>query len=740
MPKRKGYHQEERLQDPDEHKVHSKTPRTTTLLEPLRLTRQGRVDQLCFAASRGELGSIKRLLDAKTPTNRSSQAYGGTPITAAMDSENNQSLIALIFGGAEMSKADFRHLGLFSKWSSTERRAIYDLYLTTYKEPFFHPNLILVCQDSPHLLKTIQHEKGKGSRVLYENIGFGDLFIHYAAANGAMKVLKFFVDDSGKKYINAVDQEGYSPFLLAVRNGHIEAARFLLANGANKGQRTHKGENALMLAAQYAGIEMFNFLLENNIGEMHNTDAAYAPVLFHAVSGRHWQIIQKVILADKDSAEAIDCQGYNFLHYAIGTEKSNHFSFLSGPVSLPIKEALIKPSPYSPLMHAAGLGRLGILKSLHHKYGSILRLNSGYNAAFLTAVKFGRIEVMQWMLEKGLVTLACKNRAGKNALQIAQDHKQEETAEWLVQNYGAQLAPPPSSPAESSTPLPLMPGLVAALPLGGSSSSADSSATPAPKPPEVDSSLMPGATPYSSPAASSAMEATFLSPDFSPETSQYKPVAAIPMQLDDSKMTSPSPKQTEGIPHKESGDVSVESLLSSSRSVVSPLTSPAVAASPAASPVSLVTAPSAAPSPEEAASPLASPPPAVTTPPTSVAVSPVAAVSASPSPVEQSPPAKPPVDAKETPTSSSSSSASFFHTPAPKPGRLKIPDTEIHAWEKMMKEKIAGGDVKAMIEYHNYEIAKATPRGRLPRRAKSSRVEGEGGAGTHKQSNGTPSL
>ena len=70
--------------------------------------------------------------------------------------------------------------------------------------------------------------------------------LHYAAFEGRTEVVKYLLEKGAEK--DAVAPNGYSALLLAMRNGHMEAARELLYADADVNIKGARGETALSLA------------------------------------------------------------------------------------------------------------------------------------------------------------------------------------------------------------------------------------------------------------------------------------------------------------------------------------------------------------------------------------------------------------------------------------------------------------------------------------------------------------
>ncbi len=84
--------------------------------------------------------------------------------------------------------------------------------------------------------------------------------LHYAAFEGRAGMIRFLMDHGADK--NAIAPNEYTPLMLAVRNGHEEAARALLYGDPDVNYKTRStGDSALKLAQQ-KGLEPVVSLLK----------------------------------------------------------------------------------------------------------------------------------------------------------------------------------------------------------------------------------------------------------------------------------------------------------------------------------------------------------------------------------------------------------------------------------------------------------------------------------------------
>ena len=87
-----------------------------------------------------------------------------------------------------------------------------------------------------HSHAKLANTKERTRKVVIDNLG-----ANFAAAAGDLTLLKRIVKDDPSS-LHRVDNNGWSPLTEAARSGHQEVVEWLLQEGANINQRTHKGK------------------------------------------------------------------------------------------------------------------------------------------------------------------------------------------------------------------------------------------------------------------------------------------------------------------------------------------------------------------------------------------------------------------------------------------------------------------------------------------------------------------
>ena len=105
------------------------------------------------------------------------------------------------------------------------------------------------------------------------NLHVRDL-MYKAAGGGHVPMLQFLLEQGCAVEKPCRSSLDFRPLEHAVECGHMEAFKFLLANGADLRYRSHYGMTVWLDVASYGKLEMMKFLLDNNMASPSDRDNA----------------------------------------------------------------------------------------------------------------------------------------------------------------------------------------------------------------------------------------------------------------------------------------------------------------------------------------------------------------------------------------------------------------------------------------------------------------------------------
>eukprot|EP00042_Codosiga_hollandica_P046978 m.503177 g.503177 ORF g.503177 m.503177 type:complete len:686 (+) comp57343_c0_seq4:69-2126(+) len=143
-----------------------------------------------------------------------------------------------------------------------------------------------------------------------------DTVLHVACFFGYEQVLSFLLTiDSLRQTVNSKNNEGRTPFLVAIRQQDVICAQVLLAFGADPKTPDKAGESALHAAAQIGKSECLPFLLETTVMLLDLEDQTGQTPLAQAIKECRAENVQLLVDAGADLSRP-DKHGKTPFHHA----------------------------------------------------------------------------------------------------------------------------------------------------------------------------------------------------------------------------------------------------------------------------------------------------------------------------------------------------------------------------------------------------------------------------------------
>ena len=158
----------------------------------------------------------------------------------------------------------------------------------------------------------------------FSSFAQGETTVFDIARTGTVEqITSLFKQNS--KIVNATNDAGYSPLILACYRGNIEVAKFLIKNGADVNANSSMG-SPLMAAVVKGNIEVVNLLLEKR-ADVNVTDANGITALIYAVQFRNAEIV-KILIDHKADKTHVDKEGKTAFEYAVFTGNESIINLL----------------------------------------------------------------------------------------------------------------------------------------------------------------------------------------------------------------------------------------------------------------------------------------------------------------------------------------------------------------------------------------------------------------------------
>ena len=215
------------------------------------------------------------------------------------------------------------------------------------------------------------------------------------------KVFKAQSNNLGHREMNARDPvSGMSPLSLALRGNHLEAARMLLASGANVDLPNRHGETELCKAVQNGDAAKVKLLLDHGANVWEASKSGQS-LVFDAVIGNDPSVITMLL----DRGLAVD-----------QPDKHGHTAFCQ----------------------AAALGSVEAAKILMERGANVSHVTSLSRTAIMLAVEGGHLELFELLLSADKTLLHKTDSRGNTALHLAAE-KGHDAILRLVIKSGADL-------------------------------------------------------------------------------------------------------------------------------------------------------------------------------------------------------------------------------------------------------------------------------------------------------------
>jgi ankyrin repeat protein len=255
--------------------------------------------------------------------------------------------------------------------------------------------------------------------------------LRYASSIGEVRLLPLF-----EKYganLDASDDDGNTPLLLAIIGEHFETVSSLLESGADPNLANTQGLSPLILAIRSHQPRLTSILLEQPLDLERQDPFGNTPLLIAVLNGNE-QIIDQLIIAGA-KLEHLNYMGQNALHLAA----------IQGQVNIVKKFIDAKLSPINPdqfgltaLHRAAENGHAGVVRIFLEAKTvdpntNVLDAHGDGGTPWILAAKRGHINVLEALLEASADPDAVELLNGTTALQAASSEGQQSTVRWLLE-------------------------------------------------------------------------------------------------------------------------------------------------------------------------------------------------------------------------------------------------------------------------------------------------------------------
>ncbi len=297
----------------------------------------------------------------------------------------------------------------------------------------------MMCRQSVEVFNSLLEQ---GSRIDERYPGIDGKFpVHVAAQNGALGILRVLLEIN-PALLNQEDDNGETPLLWAAFAGHLPVVNYLCAEPnidlkAVTKRGSHVGATALIWAANGGSLPVVQALIKINPDFLNQTDANDETPLIWAAYKGHLSVVNFLCAQPNINLNAVaKNHGYSALMWAI------ELGYDAVALALIAKgvDLQIRTTNGNQAIHlAAHYGRLAVVQALIEKDRSLLNSRSArLGTPLIAASTKGSSSVVAYLCKQPHIELDVLGNDGRPALICALEHSHVERAQVLV-DAGADL-------------------------------------------------------------------------------------------------------------------------------------------------------------------------------------------------------------------------------------------------------------------------------------------------------------
>lgn len=270
----------------------------------------------------------------------------------------------------------------------------------------------------------------------YDSRGCGAL--HIACDQGNLRYVEWLLDNGAIVSEQTRDNDGLTPFMLAVRNNHLELAKWLVARYGTDPRleqtiynaRSRKGSTPLMYAVESASLELVQWLV--SIGaDVQARNHRNSTVAMWSTSNPSVEIIKYIGSLDKAQLSLANSEGMTPFTFAIIEDRLDLFNYLRtvDTISISQRSAILG---LTPILLAARRGQLRMVEELMKLGESLEQENDRGANVMLLSAQNGHVEVMKFAQRAAQISVFSSASNGCTAIMYAADGGQKEAMQWLM--------------------------------------------------------------------------------------------------------------------------------------------------------------------------------------------------------------------------------------------------------------------------------------------------------------------
>jgi len=263
--------------------------------------------------------------------------------------------------------------------------------------------------------------------------------LHYCARYGSLEVLKLLLStmhsEEAAKAVNYQNKAGWSPLLVAAKEGHLEIMKVLIDYHARLDIFDEAGKTALHISAEYGHLELIELLMEKKAYANAKSKIGLTAIHFASANG-YIDIIEVLVKKYNASLDIMSINKRTPLHMAA---EKGRLECIAKLLALNADPNFNDANGYTPLHLAAENNHPDAVRQfINHTPSLIFQANKDGNTSAHIAAHKGSLEVMKALVECDPASVNTRNkRSYETPMHLAASGGHYELMQFLFSKGGS---------------------------------------------------------------------------------------------------------------------------------------------------------------------------------------------------------------------------------------------------------------------------------------------------------------
>ncbi|XP_062711319.1 uncharacterized protein LOC134289472 isoform X2 [Aedes albopictus] len=296
------------------------------------------------------------------------------------------------------------------------------------------PLLLAARRGKWELVKMLINKHSKNSADYKIANKAGQTHIHLAAEGGHTKIVKMLIDDYAAD-VNAQDNDGNTPLLLAAKNYVWEMVKMLIDKdskySADYKIANKAGQTLIHLAAEGGNMEIVQMLRDDYAADVNAQDNDGNTPLHYAAQYSTLEMVKMLIVACSMDYKIVNKFGKSLIHSAAGGGKLGTVKMLIDDYAVDINAQDFDGN--TPLHYAAHFSTWVVVKMLIIAYSMDYKIVNKFGKSLIhSAVAGGKLETVKMLIDDYASDANKQDNDGNTPLLLAAKCRNWEMVKMLI--------------------------------------------------------------------------------------------------------------------------------------------------------------------------------------------------------------------------------------------------------------------------------------------------------------------